>query len=61
MNNRKLFNDKEELESSMLNYINILRKKNKNLSLNQMKIDPKMNFEDENLKLMLKIIIFQTL
>ena len=30
MNNRKLFNDKDELESSMHNFLN-LKKKNKNL------------------------------
>ena len=29
MNNRKLFNDKEELQSSMFNYINIKKKKQK--------------------------------
>ena len=27
MNNRKLFNDKEELESSMFNYLNLQREK----------------------------------
>ena len=29
MNNRKLFNDKDELESSMLNYLNLKKEKNK--------------------------------
>jgi NADH-quinone oxidoreductase subunit G len=27
MNNRKLFNDKEELESSMLNHLNLQKEK----------------------------------
>ena len=27
MNNRKLFNDKDELESSMLNYLNLEKEK----------------------------------
>ena len=30
MNNRKLFNDKEELESSMLNYLNLQKEKQDN-------------------------------
>ena len=29
MKNRKLFNDKDELESSMLNYLNLKKEKNK--------------------------------
>ena len=29
MNNRKLFNDKDELESSMFNYINLKKEKQK--------------------------------
>ena len=32
MNNRKLFNDKDELESSMFNYINLKKEKQENLS-----------------------------
>ncbi len=48
MNNRKLFNDKDELESSMLNYIN-LKKENKNL-LNQ-NTETKENFKNEILKI----------
>ena len=32
MNNRKLFNDKDELESSMLNYINLKKEKQENHS-----------------------------
>ena len=39
MNNRKLFNDKDELESSMFNFIN-LQKDNKT-SVNQRKISSK--------------------
>ena len=41
MNNRKLFNDKEELESSMLNYINLQKEK-------QINKDDKLNKIDEN-------------
>ena len=32
MNNRKLFNDKDELESSMFNYLNLKKEKQENLS-----------------------------
>ena len=31
MNNRKLFNDKDELESSMINYLNLQKEKQNNL------------------------------
>ena len=37
MNNRKLFNDKDELESSMLNFIN-LKKEKINLLKNKLSI-----------------------
>ena len=30
MNNRKLFNDKDELESSMFNYLNLTKRKTNN-------------------------------
>ena len=33
MNNRKLFNDKEELESSMFNYLNLKKDKQKTIQL----------------------------
>ena len=46
MNNRKLFNDKDELESSMFNFIN-LQKENKN-EINE-KIISKENFKNEKL------------
>ncbi len=39
MNNRKLFNDKEELESSMFNYLNLQREK-------QNKVHEKKDFKD---------------
>ena len=47
MNNRKLFNDKDELESSMFNFINLQQEnkiapENKSLS--------KENFQSEKLK-----------
>ena len=41
MNNRKLFNDKEELESSMLNYLNLQKEK-------QINEEDKVNKIDEN-------------
>jgi NADH-quinone oxidoreductase subunit G len=47
MNNRKLFNDRDELESSMLNYINL--KKEKQESPSNSKVDLS-DFEDEILK-----------
>ena len=33
MNNRKLFNDKDELESSMFNYLNLKKEKQKSTSI----------------------------
>ena len=55
MNNRKLFNDKEELESSMLNYINL----NKEI-VNEKKVDiqTKKFFNNEILKIELKNYYF---
>ena len=47
MNNRKLFNDKEELESSMFNYLNLKKDKQKDILINN--IDQK-EFENEDLK-----------
>ena len=55
MNNRKLFNDKDELESSMFNYINL--KKEKQESFSNTKVDLS-NFEDEILKITYKDYYF---
>ncbi len=55
MNNRKLFNDKDELESSMLNYINL--KKEKQESPSNSKVDLS-DFEDEILKITYKEYYF---
>ena len=55
MNNRGLFNDKDELESSMFNYINL--KKEKQESLSNLKVNLS-NFEDENLKITYKDYYF---
>ena len=55
MNNRKLFNDKDELESSMFNYINL--KKEKQESSSNTKVDLS-NFEDEILKITYKDYYF---
>ena len=55
MNNRKLFNDKEELESSMFNYINLQKE-----STNQNKLDvqTKEFYKNENLNIDLKDYYF---
>ncbi len=45
MNNRKLFNDKDELESSMFNFISLQQENKKEIE----KIIPKENFKDERL------------
>ena len=55
MNNRKLFNDKDELESSMFNYINL--KKEKQESPSNSKVDLS-DFEDEILKITYKEYYF---
>ena len=55
MNNRKLFNDRDELESSMFNYINL--KKEKQESLSNCKVDLS-DFEDEILKITYKDYYF---
>ncbi|MDC3035958.1 NADH-quinone oxidoreductase subunit NuoG [Candidatus Pelagibacter sp.] len=55
MNNRKLFNDKEELESSMFNYLNLRQDKSDSKlfhSLNQ------NNFENEDLEINFKKYYF---
>ena len=52
MNNRKLFNDKDELESSMLNYLKLKNEKNKTseISVN--------NFVDETINIKVKDYYF---
>ena len=55
INNRKLFNDKDELESSMFNYLNLKKEKQENLS--NTKVDL-INFEDEILKITYKDYYF---
>jgi NADH-quinone oxidoreductase subunit G len=47
MNNRKLFNDKDELDSSMFNYINL---KKENTDISNPNIQKKESFKNENLK-----------
>ena len=55
MNNRKLFNDKEELESSMINYVKLKKEKSdENLAKK-----PSLNeFENEHLKVEYKSYYF---
>ena len=55
MNNRKLFNDKDELESSMFNYLKIKQDK-KNLELINKKNET--NFTNETLKVEFKDYYF---
>ena len=55
MNNRKLFNDKDELESSMFNYLNLKKEKQENLS--NTKVDFS-DFENEILKITCKDYYF---
>ena len=47
INNRKLFNDKEELESSMFNYLNLKKDKQKEILTNN---SDQKEFENEDLK-----------
>ena len=55
MNNRKLFNDKDELESSMLNYLNLKKQKEKSDLVDTYNQN---NFENEDLKMNLKDYYF---
>ena len=55
MNNRKLFNDKEELESSMLNYLNLKKEKQNPIKI---KTNILNNFENEDLKIKFKDYYF---
>ena len=57
MNNRKLFNDKDELESSMLNYLNLQKEKQTNEEDKNIKIDEN-EFKSENLKIVIKDYYF---
>ena len=57
MNNRKLFNDKEELESSMFNYLNLQKEKqNKENKKKEVK-----DFQAERLKIDLKPYYFSNI
>jgi NADH-quinone oxidoreductase subunit G len=55
MNNRKLFNDKNELESSMFNFLNLKKEKQNTDIIQKIKQN---NFENENLKIELKNYYF---
>jgi len=52
MNNRKLFNDKDELESSMLNYLKLKNEKNKTSEISV------SNFVDETININVKDYYF---
>ena len=57
MNNRKLFNDKDELESSMFNYLNLQKEKQDNLK--EINNNSKnVEFNNENLKIDIKDYYF---
>jgi NADH-quinone oxidoreductase subunit G len=53
MNNRKLFNDKDELESSMFNYLNLQNEKHTEETINSDK-----EFKDEKLTINVKDYYF---
>ena len=55
MNNRKLFNDKEELESSMFNYLNLKKEKQKSSIISEINQN---NFENEFLETRFKDYYF---
>ena len=55
MNNRKLFNDKDELESSMLNFLNLKKEKQKSEYIKEINQN---NFENENLEVKFKDYYF---
>ena len=55
MNNRKLFNDKEELESSMFNYLNLKKEKQNSNSMNETNEN---NFNNEELEVKYKDYYF---
>ena len=55
MNNRKLFNDKDEIESSMFNCLNLKKEKQKSSQISKQKQD---SFENEILKITTKEYYF---
>ena len=55
MNNRKLFNDRDELESSMFNYINLKKEKQERPSISKVDLS---DFKDEILKITYKDYYF---
>ena len=55
MNNRKLFNDKDEVESSMLNYLKIKKEREKTVSVQKIKND---SFKNVNLNILVKDYYF---
>ena len=57
MNNRKLFNDKDELESSMINYLN-LQKEKQNSLVEQNKDISSDDFNNESLNVNVKDYYF---
>ena len=57
MNNRKLFNDKDELESSMLNYLNLEKEKQINVAEENTKTDEN-EFKSETLNIVVKDYYF---
>ena len=57
MNNRKLFNDKDELESSMLNYLNLEKEKQANEDDKNTKTD-ESEFKSETLNIVVKDYYF---
>ena len=57
MNNRKLFNDKDELESSMLNYLNLEKEKQANEDDKNTKTDEN-EFKSETLNIVVKDYYF---
>ena len=57
MNNRKLFNDNEELESSMFNYLNLQKEKQNKEYINQFSKE----FINEKLKINIKPYYFSNI
>jgi len=60
MNNRKLFNDKDELESSMFNYLNLQKEKQDNSNEKNDK-STNVEFQNENLKIFIKDYYFSNI
>ena len=55
MNNRKLFNDKDEVESSMINFLKLKKEKQKSISTNDIS---QYNFDNETLNVKVKDYYF---